>query len=105
VLSLLRHYIDAWRGVTQSGPTFTWEGFERASVLQLLAHEWVRITDGAAVETGLFSPAEAQPFREAVTTAVLTALAAADVEFDDGAHLLRTTYEARRQRELAATPA
>ena len=37
VLALLRHYIDAWRGVTESGPTFTWEGFERASVLQLLA--------------------------------------------------------------------
>ena len=105
VLSLLRHYIDAWRGVTQSGPTFTWEGFERASVLQLLAHEWVRITDGVAIESGLFGTAEAEPFRQAVTSAVLAALATADVEFDDAAHLLRTLYEARRQRGLAAIPA
>jgi EAL domain-containing protein (putative c-di-GMP-specific phosphodiesterase class I) len=104
-LSLLGHYIDAWRGVTQSGPTFTWEGFERCSVLQLLAHEWVRITDDAAVENGLFSPAEAEPFRQAVTDAVLAALAATDVDFDDAAHLLRTRSEARRQRELAASPA
>jgi diguanylate cyclase (GGDEF)-like protein len=104
-LSLLGHYIDAWRGVTQSGPTFTWEGFERCSVLQLLAHEWVRITDDAAVENGLFSPAEAEPFRQAVTDAVLAALAATDVEFDDAAHLLRTRSEARRQRELAPSPA
>jgi hypothetical protein len=65
----------------------------------------VRITDDAAVENGLFSPAEAEPFRQAVTDAVLAALAATDVEFDDAAHLLRTRSEARRQRELAASPA
>jgi diguanylate cyclase (GGDEF)-like protein len=105
VLSLIRHYIDAWRGVAESGPTFTWEGFERASVLQLLAREWVRIADVAAVESGLFSPALAEPFRQAVTSAVLTALASTDVDFDDAAHLLRTWNEARRQRELAATSA
>ncbi len=105
VLALLRHYMDAWRGVTESGPTFTWEGFERASVLQLLAREWVRIADVAAVENGLLSPADAEPFRQAVTSAVLTALAPTDVEFDDAGHLLRTWNEARRQRELAATPA
>jgi diguanylate cyclase (GGDEF)-like protein len=105
VLSLLRHYIDAWRGVTESGPTFNWEGFERASVLQLLAREWIRIADIAAVESGLFSPAAAEPFREAVSSAVLAALAATEVEFDDAGHLLRTWHEARRQRELAATSA
>jgi diguanylate cyclase (GGDEF)-like protein len=105
VLSLIRHYIDAWRGVAESGPTFTWEGFERASVLQLLAREWVRIADVAAADAGLFSPAHAEPFRQAVTAAVLTALAATDVEFDDAAHLLRTWNEARRQQELAAATA
>jgi diguanylate cyclase (GGDEF)-like protein len=105
VLALLRHYIDAWRGVTESGPTFTWEGFERASVLQLLGREWIRIADVAAVENGLFSPAAAEPFRQAVMSAVLAALAASEVEFDDAGHLLRTWHEARRQRELAATPA
>jgi EAL domain-containing protein (putative c-di-GMP-specific phosphodiesterase class I) len=102
VLALVRHYIDTWRGATHSGPTFIWDGFERATVLQLLAHEWIRIADVAWVEHGLFSPAEAEPFRQAVTTALLAALASTDVDFDDAAHLLRTWNEARRERELAA---
>ena len=103
VLALVRHYVEAWRAETYSGPTFTWEGFERATVLQLLAHEWIRIADIAGVEHGLFSPAEAEPFRQAVTTSILAALASTEVEFDDAAHLLRTWNEARRERELAAT--
>ena len=103
VLALVRHYVEAWRAETDSGPTFTWEGFERATVLQLLAHEWIRIADIAGVEHGLFSPAEAEPFRQAVTTSILAALASTEVEFDDAAHLLRTWNEARRERELAAT--
>ena len=105
VLALVRHYIDAWREATHSGPTFVWEGFERATVLQLLAHEWIRIADVAGVDHGLFPPAEAEPFRQAVTTAILAALASTEVEFDDAAHLLRTWNEARRERELSATPA
>ena len=54
------------------------------------------------LENGLCSPAEAEPFRQAVSTAMLAALASTDVEFDDAAHLLRTWNEARRERELAA---
>ena len=55
--------------------------------------------------SGLFSPAEAEPFRQAVTTAILAALASTEVEFDDAAHLLRTWNEARRERELSAASA
>jgi hypothetical protein len=102
VLSLMRHYIDAWRGVAESGPTFTWEGFERASVLQLLVNEWARIYDRAATDGGILRPEAAEPFRHAVTSAIVVALASTEtVPLDGAAHLLRTRPSVRVPHELA----
>ena len=103
VLTLVRHYIDAWRGVSRSGPTFTWEGFERTSVLQLLSNEWARITLDAA-DAGISAPEEGEAFRNAVATAILVALSSAEVgPLDDAAQLLHTWSAARRPREMVAT--
>jgi diguanylate cyclase (GGDEF)-like protein len=102
VLALLHHYIDAWRGVAESGPTFTWEGFERVSVLQLLAHEWELISDRAAAVGGIRMPAATEPFRRAVITAVLVALASTNTEpVDSTTDGVRTRPGGHRPHELA----
>jgi EAL domain-containing protein (putative c-di-GMP-specific phosphodiesterase class I) len=105
-LSLLRHYIDSWRGVAESGPTFTWEGFERVSVVHHLVDEWVRITDRAALVGRIVRPEAAEPFRHAVTSAILVAMEATETEpLDRAARSVRTHSADPRPHPMAAASA
>ncbi len=105
VMSLMRHYIDAWRGVAESGPTFTWEGFERVSVVRLLVSEWARISNCAAAVSGILRPEAAEPFRHAVTSAILIVMASTEYELVDAEPGVRAPTDPPRPHELAGTPA
>jgi EAL domain len=104
-MSLMRHYIDAWRGVAESGPTFTWEGFERVSVVRLLVSEWARLSNCAAVVSELPRPEAAEPFRHAVTSAILIVMASMEDELLDAEAVAPTPPDPPRPHELAATSA
>ncbi|MGH9133609.1 MAG: putative bifunctional diguanylate cyclase/phosphodiesterase, partial [Ilumatobacteraceae bacterium] len=109
MLSVMSHYIAMWRRAAESaGPTFTWEGPERSSVLRLLASDWGRISERAAAgDDAIVAPTDAEPFHNAIANAVLVAIAATEAEpRDDAAHLLHVWLDRHdHQHELASASA
>jgi DNA-binding NarL/FixJ family response regulator len=79
VLAVFHRFLDAWEQVAQGTDSFVWAGRARADQLRQVVEEWARLDamdDATLDKLGCaWSPPEARPFFEALTAAVVAALA------------------------------
>ena len=78
ILAVYHRFLDAWEAVAQETDSFLWVGRARADELREVVEEWAYLDsmDDAALEHlgCAWSPPEARPFFDALTTGVVAAL-------------------------------
>ena len=82
VLRLLTRFLDEWRTVASAGGEFRWSAAAAPATVEQLVGAWARIDelpDDAMARLGCqWSPPEAKPFFDALSTAVVDALSRVD---------------------------